>query len=99
MKPFFSYIGSKYEASPDIAATWFIDPPYAERGRACYGHWEVDYEHLGRFCRSRRGQVIVCEGTNAGYLPFAPFANQRGTFGRYRTGRSPEFAWFNTVAA
>ena len=83
-----------FSNSPDIEATWFIDPPYAERGRACYSKWKVDYEALGRFCQSRRGQVIVCEGTDAGWLPFTEFANQRGTFGRHRTGRSPEFAWF-----
>lgn len=82
-----------YQIAPDIEATWFIDPPYLERGRACYGHWNVDYQELGVWCLSRRGQLIVCEGTQAGWLPFTPFANQRGTFGRYRTGRSPEFAF------
>lgn len=88
-----AHVGS-YRDAPDIDATWFIDPPYQLRGRHCYGHWRVDYQDCADFCRSRRGQVIVCEGAEADWLPFAPFADARGTFGKFRTGRSPEQAWF-----
>lgn len=84
-----------FATAPNIEATWFIDPPYELRGRACYGHWQVDYPRLANFCEARNGQVIVCEGTAASWLPFKEFAHQRGTFGKHRTGRSPEFLWEN----
>lgn len=82
-----------YEISPDLEATWFIDPPYKERGRACYNNWKLDFDILEHFCNTRKGQLIVCEGSDAKWMPFLPLANQRGTFGKNRTGISPEYAY------
>ncbi len=72
-------ICGSYEDAPDIEATWFIDPPYRVRG------WyykmnsrAIDFPRLGEWCRSRRGQVIVCENTGAGWLPFRPFRRIKG---------------------
>ena len=72
--------GSYRDQSPDITATWFIDPPYQStsthpnaRGKGyAYGcnSDAVDYDHLSRFCRTRRDHVIVCEQPEARWLPF-----------------------------
>lgn len=68
-----------YEDIPDQKATWFVDPPYnSEAGeRYVFGAKGIDYKHLGEWCKSRTGQVIVCEGINADWLPFKAMAIQR----------------------
>jgi site-specific DNA-adenine methylase len=55
-------------------ATWFIDAPY-QYARKEYRFNKLDYAHLADWCRTRQGQVIVCEGTRDGglaptWLPF-----------------------------
>jgi hypothetical protein len=92
IKEWDAYCGD-FRDAPDIEATWFIDPPYLQQGRRCYNNWQVDYNDLSGFCRDREGQLIVCEGTKAGWMPFLPFANSRGTFGKFKTGKSPEYAY------
>lgn len=67
-------IEGDYTAAPDEPATWFIDPPYVVAGKHYrYGSASIDYARLADFCRSRRGQVIVCENEGADWLPFRPF--------------------------
>jgi site-specific DNA-adenine methylase len=59
-----------YEQLPDEKATWFIDPPYqAPCGRA-YVKNQIDFAALAKWCKARRGQVIVCEQDGADWLPF-----------------------------
>ena len=54
-------------------ATWFVDPPYQKQGKAYkYGSKLIDYNHLGKWCQSLPGQVIVCEQLGATWLPFRP---------------------------
>ena len=68
-----------YAGAPDIEATWFVDPPYQPNGTMAgdgYRCSEIDYRHLAEWCRSRRGQVIVCEQSPAAWLPFYPLAKQ-----------------------
>ena len=60
-----------YSAAPDIDATWFVDPPY-ERLPGMYSARVESYPKLGWWCRSRKGQVIVCEDAAATWLPFRP---------------------------
>lgn len=60
---------------PNQTATWFIDPPYKNTQERPgnsdrYPHGGLDYEGLARWINSRAGQVIVCEGEGADYLPF-----------------------------
>jgi hypothetical protein len=62
---------ASYDTAPDVRATWFVDPPYTEAGK-WYKHHDIDYAELGRWCRSRKGQVIACEGPEADWLPFRP---------------------------
>lgn len=68
-------VRASYRDIANTSATWFVDPPYRsvqERAGNSdrYQHWKVDYADLASFCRSRRGQVIVCEGEKADWLPF-----------------------------
>lgn len=56
-------------------ATWFIDPPYQKQGQHYrFGAARIDYPALGEWCRTRQGQVIVCENEGADWLPFTPLA-------------------------
>lgn len=78
----------------DHRATWFVDPPYKGAGRHyCYS--EIDYAHLAGWCRSRIGQVIVCEAEGATWLPFRSLASVKATEGRGRRGRSAEVVWLS----
>lgn len=72
-------INQSYDTAPDIEACWFIDPPYQDKG-SYYKHSakNIDFTHLGSWCKSRKGQVIVCENMGADWLPFVPFFHLAG---------------------
>jgi site-specific DNA-adenine methylase len=72
-------------------ATWYIDPPYQAAGKHYrFGSEQIDYSALAEWCRSRRGQVIVCENVGATWLPFRKLADVKTT----RAGkRSVEAIW------
>jgi len=80
-----------YEELLNEEATWFIDPPY-QFGGHCYkfGNKKIDYSFLANWCKTRKGQVIVCENTKASWLPFKPMINIRGI--KYKT---TEAIWSN----
>ena len=67
-----------YEEFNNKKATWFIDPPYQGKGGSRYrcNNKDIDYKHLGKWCKSRKGQVIVCENEEANWLPFKPLINK-----------------------
>jgi hypothetical protein len=67
-----------YEDLPNEEATWFIDPPYQVGGHV-YKHHSIDYSSLAEWCKARAGQVIVCENTQADWLPFLPMRAQKGS--------------------
>ena len=52
--------------------TWFIDPPYSQAGKR-YRNNNIDYQHLGKWCKERQGQTIVCEQSGADWLNFSTF--------------------------
>jgi len=80
-----------YQESPDIKATWFIDPPYVIGGKYYkYGTKTIDYEYLGNWCKERKGQVIVCEADGADWLPFDPLVTSRGNKYQHK-----ESVWIN----
>lgn len=56
----------------NLEGTWFVDPPY-QHLPGSYAYEGIDYEHLGKWCQTRKGQVIVCEREGADWLPFRPF--------------------------
>jgi len=78
------------------AATWFIDPPYQKAGQHYrFGSNQIDYSELATWCRSRPGQVIVCENEGADWLPFVEKATVKTT----RAARpSKEVVWTNDLA-
>lgn len=70
-----------YRDIPNQPATWFIDPPYFAGGHKYkFGNRGFDYIALAEWCRSRQGQVIVCENDQADWLPFKPLTKLRGAF-------------------
>lgn len=77
-------------------ATWFIDPPYQRAGKHyTHGSKKIDFNALGTWCRSRKGQVMVCENQGANWLWFRPSGDSRSNAGR-RTGKpSKEVVWEN----
>jgi 16S rRNA G966 N2-methylase RsmD len=92
-------IEGDYSLAPDVEATWFIDPPYKSAPGDGYAHGSsaLDYFGLARWIKSRRGQVISCEGEFGDYLPFTPLLSLPGVAGKrskelvyYGTGTSPE---------
>ena len=67
-----------YQQIENVTATWFVDPPYQLAGKY-YPHKasQIDFASLGQWCKSRKGQVIVCENTGADWLPFRHFLNAK----------------------
>jgi hypothetical protein len=87
-------IEGSYQDAPHIEATWMVDPPYQVMGKHYPHHLQPgDYADLGEWCRTLRGQVMVCEAAGADWLPFVPMATIKGTPGKGRTGVSHEVVW------
>lgn len=77
-----------YEEIPNQRAHWHIDPPYNNKNGAKYVHGckDIDYAHLGDWCRSRLGVVQVCEQAGAKWLPFGdPYQTQTASKGRKKS--------------
>lgn len=70
-----------FDAAPDDEATWFVDPPYGDKGKF-YRVPFSDFERLGAWCRNRRGLLIACEGPGATWLPFTAIGSFKSTKGR-----------------
>jgi hypothetical protein len=86
-----------FSDAPDVEATWFIDAPYQGPLGACYPHSSkfIDYPRLAQWCRARRGQVMVCEGPGASWLPFSEHHTHASAPTHNRPGRrrSAESLW------
>lgn len=84
-----------YCEAPEVEATWFIDPPYQQAGRHYrHGSSAIDFEALAEWCKSRKGQPIVCEADDAGWLPFRPLVKMEGTEGKHKINRAKmEVIW------
>lgn len=77
-------------------ATWFVDPPYVTAGKYYrHGPDRIDYTHLGDWCRSLNGQVMVCENDGADWLPFQPFHVAKANESKSGGKRSHEVLWQN----
>lgn len=81
-----------YADAPDEQATWYIDPPYKPYDTlagALYVHSAagIDFDHLADWCRTRRGQVMVCEQHPADWLPFQPFKTSQNGAAQSRSQR------------
>lgn len=88
-------IHADYESIENTKATWFIDTPYQFGGEAYFhSNKKLDYDKLGPWCKSRMGQIIVCENTKATWLDFKPMLQQRGSL-----KRTTEAIWTNEKSA
>lgn len=80
-----------YDEIDNISATWFIDPPYQFGGQYYrYGNADIDYSLLPDWCKSRIGQIIVCENMKANWLDFQPLTTMNG-----QLHRTTEAIWTN----
>lgn len=69
-----------YRDAENIESTWFIDPPYQFGGEYYrLGNKDINYNFLSEWCKSRNGQVIVCENTKADWMDFKPLKEMRGS--------------------
>lgn len=72
-------ICGEYTDISNDQATWFVDPPYQHGGQFYrYGNKNLNFDNLAEWCKSRKGQVIVCENSKANWLPFKPLVDMRG---------------------
>ena len=91
--------GDHREASVDGPATWFVDPPYqpqdsAEGNKTVYPRGmgyapdcsadSLDYAALAGWCKTRPGQVIVCEQAGAAWLDFEPLTAAQDSQGKMK---------------
>lgn len=66
-------IEGDYTDAPTEDATYFVDPPYANKAGSYYRMKFTGHAALGEWCQTRPGQVIVCENDGATWLPFRHF--------------------------
>ena len=83
-------IQGNYKDFENVEATWFIDPPYQIVTRRNYKHNNIDYIHLAEYCKTRNGQVIVCENDKANWLPFKKISVLNGM-----VKQTIETVWYN----
>jgi hypothetical protein len=88
-------IEGSYETAPRDAGTYFVDPPYVEKGKY-YRHRlsKEDYPRLAGWCLDLPGDVVVCEQHGANWLPFEPLATIKST-----RGTSAEVVYLHTDRA
>lgn len=70
-----------YREIENPIATWFIDPPYRKMG-VFYPESSsaIDFDVLSHWCRTRNGQIIVCENIDATWMPFIPLTDFSGAY-------------------
>lgn len=87
--------GSYVELSDPIAVTWFVDPPYQRMGyRYKQSSRKIDFNYLGNWCRTQKGQVIVCENEGAMWLPFDIFSVKNQTAPKPQANKSKKEVWW-----
>lgn len=80
-----------YESVENRRATWFVDPPYQSAGKHYrFGSDRIDFGSLSDWCKSRSGQVVVCENEGSDWLPFESIARVKTT---RRSRLSHESVW------
>lgn len=89
-------IEGDYHGAPDMEATWHVDSPYQVAGKHYpFSLKPEDFAALGTWCRTLRGQVMVCEQEGADWLPFVPMAEIHAAPGSQKGKRttSHEVVW------
>ena len=88
-------IEGDFTDAPELEATWHIDSPYQGSAGLCYRQKFDRFDELGDWCRSRRGQVMVCENMGADWLPFETLTGHVGTIADGKRRKSTEAIWTN----
>lgn len=83
-----------YEELENETATWFIDPPYQYGGHA-YVENNIDFKSLAEWCKTRNGQVIVCENEKANWLPFKFLTDRADNTSNAHKNKVSEVIWSN----
>lgn len=83
-------LNRSYVEAENRRATWFIDPPYQGESGRRYSHNAIDFGALANYCRTRDGQVIVCEQAGADWLPFETFRTIKAVEGKHGKKKSHE---------
>jgi len=82
-----------YNEMKNYKATWFIDPPYQYGGEWYHSsvkNKHIDYNELSKWCKSRNGQIIVCENSKSDWLPFRELVDMNGIL-----HKTKEVIWTN----
>jgi site-specific DNA-adenine methylase len=85
-------IEGDYSVLPNEEATYFVDPPYMYGGEyyhSSVNNKHIDYVALAAWCKSRKGQVIVCENDKADWMDFQYLTDLSGSKNRTR-----EVMWY-----
>jgi len=88
-------IEGDYTEAPAKEATYFVDPPYANKAGSYYRTKFTEHAALGGWCRTRPGQVIACENDGATWLPFRHFRDIQSNPSKRGKGRSAEAVWLS----
>jgi hypothetical protein len=80
-----------YAVLPNVEATWFIDPPYVRGGhKYVHSSGDIEFDAFAEWCQLLQGQIIVCESSDAAWLPFVPLKRMNTL-----TGNTTEGIWTN----
>ena len=75
-----------YDQIPDYVGTWFIDPPYTEKGhRYRQSSKNIDYDNLREWSLERRDYHIVCENFGANWMDFSPICTLKSSKNKQAT--------------
>lgn len=84
-----AFVLGEYNCLENVGASWYIDPPYQFQN--LYVSNKLDYSMLSEWCKTRDGQVIVCEdGRSDRWLDFGYLTTLNGQ----RTKASKEVMWY-----
>lgn len=71
-----NFVLGDYSCLKNIKATWFIDAPY--QFQKLYVNNDIRYGELSEWCKTRQGQIIVCENSKADWMEFSPLTKLSG---------------------
>ena len=89
--------GDYREAGKIKNATFFVDPPYVDKGKH-YRHKlkRGEYAALAEWCLGLDGQVMVCENEGASWMPFQPLGDFRS---QKKGAKSKEVLYYRDTEA
>lgn len=89
-------LNSDYFDFENVEATWFIDAPYQFGGHKYkFGNKNLDFKSLSNWCKSRKGQIIVCENSKADWMPFMKLTDRCDNSANAHKKKTVEVFWTN----